>query len=374
MIETTFLTIHLVHAGASRLPAGLVDALQRHYQDDAFRNVGGLGLNVSVWDATVVDLGESLRLELSETNVVLALLDQETVTGEITAIHALAERILPLGPKSILIPVFIDDVVDQVAFEQQGIRYHSYGDDPEHALARLRGEIAHEVCRMLRAAAVATDHPLAAYLEKVKVFLSHSKREPDGFGEDVARHIRGRLDETVKAASFLDVSDIPNGLSFAQVIEHFAGTCVLLAIQTDTYSSREWCQREILAAKRAGMPIVVANCVRNIDVRSFPYIGNVPTARLGRSVETRWLDAILSLVMEETMKGYLWRRRVALWERGDGTRFLSRPPELFDLGDHLPVRIVHPDPPLGTVEASLFREIAPEVEVLSAKQYQAGIR
>jgi hypothetical protein len=54
----------------------------------------------------------------------------------------------------------------------------------------------------------------------------------------------------------------------------------MVAIHTDSYSSREWCRREIIEAKRWNVPLVVANGISNLDERGFPYMGNVPVVRL----------------------------------------------------------------------------------------------
>ena len=60
----------------------------------------------------------------------------------------------------------------------------------------------------------AAEAPLADYLEKIRVFLSHSKHDDDG--EPVAQSIRGWLHEHSALSSFFDIWCCPNSdtLSF----------------------------------------------------------------------------------------------------------------------------------------------------------------
>ena len=78
------------------------------------------------------------------------------------------------------------------------------------------------------------------------------------------------------------------GLPFADFLQQSVEDIpILLAIQTDTYGSREWCRLEVLEAKKRSVPIVVLTATERGEARSFPYMGNVPVIR--------WTDT-LSLV------------------------------------------------------------------------------
>jgi len=57
----------------------------------------------------------------------------------------------------------------------------------------------------------------------------------------VVWHLESRLDY------FFDAADIPSGTRFAEFMTEYAGSLpALLAIQTDSYASREWCRLEVL--------------------------------------------------------------------------------------------------------------------------------
>ena len=60
-----------------------------------------------------------------------------------------------------------------------------------------------------------------------------------------------------------------------------------MAVHTDSYSSREWCRREIIDAKRCNVPMVVVNSMRDVDERGFPYMGNVPIVRMDPNTTNR---------------------------------------------------------------------------------------
>jgi hypothetical protein len=48
---------------------------------------------------------------------------------------------------------------------------------------------------------------------------------------------------------------------FQKVLLKQVRLSAVVAIHTDSYSSREWCRREIVEAKRWNVPLVVANCL-----------------------------------------------------------------------------------------------------------------
>ncbi|MDE3000752.1 MAG: toll/interleukin-1 receptor domain-containing protein [Gemmatimonadota bacterium] len=229
---------------------------------------------------------------------------------------------------------------------------------------------------------------LERYLDKVTVFLSHSKH--DGDGERIARDIRDWLHQNSGLSSFFDVLDIPAGTPFQEVLELHVKRSALVAVHTDSYSSREWCRREIIQAKRCNVPMILVNCVRDVDQRCFPYMGNVPNVRLdpGKEVPNKAyrIERVVGCLLDEVFKDFLWRCRIELEEvDSPDVLFMARPPELISLAnieqrlfenpESLPLAdpstpldvadpvIVYPDPPLGAEEEQLFEEIMPRVRM-----------
>jgi hypothetical protein len=215
---------------------------------------------------------------------------------------------------------------------------------------------------------------LIPYLRKVEVFLSHSKH--DAYGEHIAMRIREKLHASGGLDSFFDVHDIPTGVRFSQAILQKVRVSAVVAIHTDSYSSREWCRREVLEAKRWNVPLVVADCISEADERGFPYLGNVPVVRMDPVTADR-IEQIIGRLLDEVLKDFLWRCWVRLvGEERAGVVFIPRPPELIALAGVAAVAgarvtLVYPEPPLGAEEQSLFEVVAPTLCLRSMTEWLA---
>ena len=275
--------------------------------------------------------------------------------GQRAASHGFGARLLPVAMEP--------GVLNDLGLSEQALRWDTWDSPSESRELRLIRELAYQFAQMLRHHLHELREPggdppeLGRHLEKIQVFLSHTRR--DGIGKEIAESIRIWLHENSAMASFLDVYDIPGGLSFSRVIEHHIGRSVFLAIHTDYYSSREWCRREVIEAKRKRVPMVVVDCLHAGDERALPYLGNVPVVRMD-PVEKNRLPQIAGQLLDEVLLDFLWRCRVeTLQERPADTAFMARPPELVSLAtlaieQRKPGVVVYPDPPLGREELDLF--------------------
>jgi hypothetical protein len=246
----------------------------------------------------------------------------------------------------------------------------------------LTADLAYQFSRMLRSYLARLQHSgtpdeeLGQYLKKVEIFLSHSKHDDDG--ERIAKIVRRRLFEGDGLASFFDVHDIPSGQKFDKVILHKLRNSAVVAIHTDSYSAREWCRREVIEAKFFNVPLVVVNCISNLDERAFPYLGNVPVVRMDPSPANR-VDEVISRLLDEVLKDFLWKCWVELVQtraRHDVV-FVPRPPELITLAavpgwQAAGATIVYPEPPLGAEEIGLFWAVAPSVRLQSTSEWLAA--
>ena len=183
--------------------------------------------------------------------------------------------------------------------------------------------------------------------------------------------MRSWLNDNSGLATFLDILDIPPGVPFESVINHEVDRSVMVAIHTDSYSSREWCRREVVRAKRLNVPMLVIDCLEDVDERYFPYLGNVPTIRMSPGVVDR-LEIVAGYLLDELFKDFLWQCRVEGYrKRFPETIFLSRAPELISLASRPQAAtgnkwdIVYPGPPLGTEELELFADIAGDIRTFS---------
>ena len=115
--------------------------------------------------------------------------------------------------------------------------------------------------------------------------------------------------------------------------------------------------------------MIVVDCVRGVDPRVMPYLGNVPAVRLNPDRTDR-IETVVGCLLDEIFRCWLWLCRIGPHiANSPGVLFTARPPELIALEavpycgeDAVPV-IEYPEPLLAADEDRLFREIASGVRV-----------
>lgn len=368
--------------------AEIAEEIRKHFRRELYENVaGGAGLSVIFRSATAPSSCVPLPIDLDEAETTaVVVLAEPTLAGDpawVGYLRELVERTEKAGLGARVFPVALEKSALSIGVEEQALRWDRWPGTAVELRQRLIRELTYEFCRMLRHYLEHLKHPaeeqaaLEAYLKKVQIFLSHSKH--DDHGEQIAYAIRERLHAGHGLSSFFDVHDIPAGLRFQKVLLQHVRTSAVVAIHTDSYSSREWCRREIIEAKRWNVPLVVANCISDTDERGFPYMGNVPVVRMDPSGADR-IDFVVGRLLDEVLKDFLWRCRVALVgsSADPSVTFVPRPPELITLAGLAAVAdvpepiIVYPDPPLSAEEEQLFEEISPRVRLQSLTEWLAG--
>lgn len=384
-----FLVIYVIWHPDFTEGNAIADSLREHFRRRLYENVaGGTGLSVIYRFAAAPGAAAPLPIDLddAETTAIVVLADHKLVADQAWTgyIRELVERTDTAGLGSRVFPVAIDaGVLGGLGVGEQALRWDRWTGLLDERCRQLTAELTYEFCRMLRHYLEHLKHPgeeeevLDAYLKKVQIFLSHSKHDEDG--ERIAYSIRDRLHRGHGLASFFDVHDIPPGLRFHKVLLQQVRVSAMVAIHTDSYSSREWCRREVIEAKRWNVPLVIANSISDLDERGFPYLGNVPVVRLEPHGTDR-IDFVIGRLLDEVLKDFLWRCRVELvgGTANPAVIFLPRPPELISLAN-LPLAaevpepvIVYPDPPLSAEEERLFAQVAPKVQLRSLTEWLAG--
>jgi TIR domain len=382
-----FLVVYIVWHPAFEAGRTVAEALYDHFRRKLFENVaGGTGLSVLYRSAPAQGVAAPLPIDFDEgeTAAVVVLFDEAFAGDEayMAWLKETAGRAEANGLGTRVFPVAMDGALTRSGMVEQAVRWDKWaGIDEGARTGRLISSLTYQFARMLRSYLERLRHPadedeaLERYLRKVQVFLSHSKR--DGDGERIAKVIRHALFNGDGLSSFFDVHDIAPGLPFDKVILNQVRVSAVVAIHTDSFSSREWCRREIIEAKRASVPLVIANCLADLDERGFPYMGNVPVVRMD-PVRVDRIEAVIGRLLDEVLKDFLWRCRVELVraQAGERVRFLPRPPELISLAGLDRVAegqtvLVYPDPPLGAEEQRLFEEIAPDVRLRSLTEWVA---
>ena len=352
----------------------IADRFRRHFGRDLYRAVRE-DRGVSVLERNEPVPGLPIDWDDAEFTAVVVLAESALIDDDewVNYVRGIAQTAHERGIPASFFPVTMDRRGLELEVVQQALRWDLWDVSDTDPVRRLTSDLTHEFCRMLRhrldrlESPSGGEAPLERYLEKIQTFLSHSKH--DSSGESVARSIRDWMHTHSHLESFFDVHDIPPGLPFDDVLLHQIGAGAVVAVHTDSYSSREWCRREVIEAKRRLVPMIVVDCLRDVDPRGMAYLGNVPVVRmeLGR---TDRIAAIMSCLLDEVFRTWLWRCRVGPYRPDSpGVLFTARPPELIalacvPLGDEdLAPTIVYPEPLLSADEERLFRDISPGVRV-----------
>lgn len=362
--------------------------LYQHFRRDLFTNVtGGVGLSVLYRSVNAATGDRPALVPFDDSHIAVAFLLVNAAMAADGAWRRYVREMLAdsaaRGLTARVIPVLVDGCGEDMLGDVNAVRYYEWSEVGDLLGVRLISTLTHELTRILRTYIASREHPevavdrLEAYLEKVTVFLSHSKHDP--YGEKIASAIRDYLSRNSSLSQFFDVRDIPAGLPFPVVLEHYVQRSAVVAVYTDSYSSREWCRREIIETKRADRPLVIADCIADVDERSFPYLGNVPVVRMEPRAMER-IPYVVGRLLDEVFKDYLWGARLAHDDRRSGVsvRFLPRAPELIALsGMRVPAMasppiIVYPDPPLGAEELQLFHDVRDDLRLMAYSEYAAA--
>jgi hypothetical protein len=240
------------------------------------------------------------------------------------------------------------------------IRYHQFEDSRK--TPQLLIWLTHELGRFLGS----PRHNNAGVKQSpppVKIFISHAKQD----GLDLAKNLRAAISET-PTDNFFDGFDIAPGYDFDKEIEANISNSVLLVLQSDAYSSRPWCRREVLLAKQLQCPIVVVNALEHNERRSFPYLGNVPVIRWAGNNQREVIDLALLEYLRFSYTKHRLDYLVAAQRIPSDAQLFIRPPELLDcrelincrLSDEEPPKLVlYPDPPLGIEEIDSLSAFCP---------------
>jgi len=210
----------------------------------------------------------------------------------------------------------------------------------------VQRRIIQALCRHLKSEPVGTetDPP------PVTLFISHTKADVQ-HEPLVVKALVEHLNKFQPVGTWFDSGDIDAGSKFAKRIKQGIQDAALLSVLTDAYASREWCRKEVLLAKQHQRPVVVVTALRQREIRSFPYSGNVPVLRWGGDPR----EAV-DLVLKETLR-HLHASALLGQRKAPGDVVLPSAPELVTVV-RLPKgsSVLYPDPPLGNEELELLKQ------------------
>lgn len=219
---------------------------------------------------------------------------------------------------------------------------------------------------------------LSGGARRLQVFISHTKRlgHADEAVESLVAQVRAVLGNGSRMRSFYDAHDLQPGEDWDRALRENAATSAVLALRTDRYASREWCQREVLTAKQHGMPVVMLDALTQGEERGSFLLDHVPRLPVRRRADGGWDDSSIRHTLQMLADAWLHR---ALWQRQRNLAhaaaspyadysWLEQAPEPSTFPrwlapDGNTLRLLHPDPPMAT----------PEHEVLMALAARCGI-
>ena len=215
--------------------------------------------------------------------------------------------------------------------------------------------------------------------QRLKVFISHTKQSVQSEEKNASELIEmvRQVIANTRLQEFFDASNLQPGCNWDAELREKAATSALLALRTDLYPSREWCQREISIAKNAGMPVIIMEALNLGEERGsflMDHVPRVPVRTQNGSWKKQDIYRALNLLVNECLKRALWVHQQNLArdsQEFEITWWAPHAPEPLTLvqwlekakeSGALPVdgsvmRILHPDPPLGTNEKLVLEQL-----------------
>ncbi|WP_371803060.1 TIR domain-containing protein [Candidatus Lokiarchaeum ossiferum] len=333
----------------------------------------GIGIPNYFWN----DISfQNISIENSFQTIIFLLIDDFLILDE-----QFKEKIIQMYDKikknkhHFLIPIALSK--NAFNFEELNhinfIRFYEFKPDQQFKLLEI--QVFHQIYRLLYNSYIKTE--LNNEIPPLNVFLSHSKKD----GAHYAEIIRDIIPKITQIKTFYDVNDIRYGSSFKEEIENGILNSFLLVIKTDSYSSREWCRKEVLLAKNCQIPILIVDFLTKYENRQFPYIGNVPFLKINR-LEIPEIIIILREILIQSLKSiynkiYLENLK-DFWFNVKDSEFIEYnisncAPELLTLVNIKEAMkssklLIYPDPPLGVEELEIFKKFDPDCSILTPIQ------
>ncbi len=354
----------------------MVDSIVKYCFSNLSRNIDkpfSRSLNLPIFLRTSLNSNVPSRIELSAARTIIFIFISKEF-AETNWLNYIRE--IPKGDNVRTIPIAID--IDSLSFSglfdsKNFIRAYDY--DSTLMNEYLFISIGHEIYRW--GLNKSFDKDALGIDTSLKLFLSHAKDR--GNGIKLATDLKRFIDNT-QMRNFFDATDIAPGYKFdTEIINHIKES-TLVAIHSDLYSSRYWCQREVLCAKENDRPIISVDTLEDFEDRSFPFASNVPGVHVHINGETERRDLlrILSAALLETIRFFYSELLLNEYKRVGWIRpeaiVKSRPPEVADIEKILSYdgiciksnidQIIYPDPPVYNEEIKFLSSLGVKVNTL----------
>ena len=248
----------------------------------------------------------------------------------------------------------------------------------------------HSALRMLCAAASATPgvsgkSSSSGARVAPKLFFSHAKRDGVPLSTSLVSWI-GRLKGF---GFFYDTLDLNLSGDIGPQLEQAVGASVLVALRTEIFDQRYWCQEEVFWAEKHGVPVISVDARWSVkSPASVITLDGSPSVRIPDGSLVR----ILQVALEEALRLALHRARAHLIAAqaklsSNSWVALSRPPSLVSLDSaaeanrlragppsSAPYLVVYPNPalPKGLRDSatSVCQALIPQSQLLSLDEFR----
>lgn len=253
-----------------------------------------------------------------------------------------------IDKKKYLIQIFLNrEVIKNAPLEgRNGIRFETLN----FSINKLVLSMLNEIYR----AVVGKDEPTGDK-SSLKLFLSHTKA--DDFAIKIVEDLRNYITNT-NMSFFFDVWSIQPGYIVKDEIENHLSDATLLAIETDTYSSRYWCQKEVVLAKQKQRPMLIVNAISKAVDRVFPALSNAPCIRINPNedeLSKYKIQEILEATLVESIrveysKKILDYYKENNWIEDNDCKTCPVPPDIYSFAEsknqpvHKSVKVCYPEP------------------------------
>ena len=241
-------------------------------------------------------------------------------------------------------------------------------------------ELAHDFCRLLfNQKNITEEKRPSTSPPPVTVFVSHARNK--GKLKNITTELNNFILNQTSVKTFIDVRDISHGSEFeCEINENIAAdNSVFLAVYTDDFSSRPWCQKELLKAKCEERPIVLVDALEKIENRRFPYGANVKVIRLGSSpIDNERYRFMVFVILLETLKvkynSLFLKYVVDLYKKNllaggyKEWKIFNHSPELYTALTKLRENVklaVYPEPPISKHELEILKTYRKDCEFIT---------
>jgi hypothetical protein len=308
-------------------------------------------------------------------NAIILLINDEIIISEewVKYIDIIVENASKTNDRSIIFPVAMSKNAFNLPNKLPNKNFIRLYEVELNKIDYLISRTTHELCRLLYNIDRIDDVNISDAKQSpppLKLFISHAKED----GVDIAKNLSDYIQSQTALKTFFDANDITIAYDFTQEIETNIKNSVLLVIHSDKYSSREWCRREVLLAKKNNRPIIIVNSFDEGEDRSFPYMANLKTIRFNSAIEESVMfEKVILLTLKETLRFKFHQMFVIHLTKSFNIKvrqdaILSHPPELLtllQLAENDNKLAVYPDPPLSEEEIEIIIRAKSDIQFIT---------